>query len=330
ANELTELTIYRLIFAVGAASASAMLAAVANDYPTEASRAKTIALCMVFNAIGMVVITAWVKSMPEWFEGLGFSAKGAVTYTRWWVAGFCFLVAIVVGVGLKKGAPAQVEKREGTLATIKVGFAAARKPRIALSYAAAFVSRGDLAVLSTFFTIWLFMEGTSRGMSTTEAMDKGLFFYIVIQASALVAAGFMGFLLDRIDRVWGLVIAMVFAGTGYLSLAFVNDPLGTQMYYSAILVGIGEIAANLSSLSLVGKEAPVKGRGAVIGMFSLFGAFGILVVAKVGGWLFDEWSSVGPFVLVGIANFVVMLLALLVLAFDRQKDEVVAGGVSQD
>ena len=92
------------------------------------------------------------------------------------------------------------------------------------------------------------------------------------------------------------------------------------MYFAAILIGFGEIAANLSSLSLVGKEAPPKGRGAVIGMFSLFGALGILLVALIGGMLFDSVSRIGPFILVGIANLVVLVLAVIVLKLNPDPD----------
>jgi len=66
---------------------------------------------------------------------------------------------------------------------------------------------------------------------------------------------------------------------------------------------------------------PTKGRGAVIGMFSLFGAVGILLVAKLGGTFFVEVSRVGPFKLIGIANFVVLLLAVVVLKLDPDPDQ---------
>lgn len=319
-----QLLMYRLVFAVGTASASAMLAAVANDYPVEGSRAKMIAATMLFNAVGMVVLTGVFKNLPDWYQNAGFDTVTSVKYTRWTVSACCMLVACSVIVGLKKGAPAQVKHREPMLATIKVGLSEIRNPRIALSYAAAVVSRGDLAVLSTFFTTWLFLEGRDRGMTATEAMSGGFTFYIVVQAAALVAAPFIGFMLDRMDRVIGLIIAMLLAGAGYLSLALVGDPLGTEMYYAAVLIGFGEIAANLSALSLVGKEAPAKGRGAVIGMFSLFGAFGILLVAKIGGTLFDQVSHIGPFILVGIANIVVLVLAVVVLKLHPDTDHVSA------
>jgi MFS family permease len=318
AESVNQLTAYRMVFAMGTAGMSAMLAAVANDYPVEQSRAKMIALTMLFNAFGMVALTILFKNLPEFFQGNGFPIDMSVRYTRWTISALCCVAATAAILGLKKGAPEQVSKREPMLSTIKVGIVAARNPRIALSYAAAVVSRGDLAVLSTFFTMWLFLDGTSQGMTATEAMSAGLWFYIVIQMAALPGAVVMGFVLDKIDRVWGLVIAMIFASIGYLSLAIVDDPLGDQMYIAAIFVGLGEISANLSSLSLVGKEAPARGRGAVIGMFSLFGALGILLVAKAGGYLFDTVSHVGPFILVGFANLVVMVLAILVLIFARK------------
>jgi MFS family permease len=323
ANE-DQLLMFRLVFAVGTASASAMLAAVANDYPVESSRAKMIAATMLFNAVGMVLLTMVFKNLPAWYQEAGYDTVTSIKYTRWTVAGCCVAVAIAVILGLKKGATVKLAKREPMLATLRVGIAEARKPRIALSYVSAVVARGDLAVLSTFFTTWLFLEGRDRGMTATEAMSGGFTFYIIVQAAALVAAPVIGIMLDRMDRVIGLIIAMFLAGAGYLSLAFVGDPLGTEMYFAAILIGFGEIAANLSSLSLVGKEAPTKARGAVIGMFSLCGAFGILLVAKVGGMLFDKVSHIGPFMLVGIANVIVLVLAVIVLKLYPDTDHVAA------
>jgi MFS family permease len=315
-----QLLLYRLVFAVGTAAASAMLAAVANDYPVESSRAKMIGATMLFNALGMVVLTGIFKNLPGWYQDAGYDVQTAVIYTRWTVSACCLLVSIAVINGLQKGAPEQVKSREPMLSTIMVGLRQGRKPRIALSYFAAVVSRGDLAVLSTFFTTWLFLEGRDRGMTATDAMSSGFTFYIVVQAAALVAAPVIGIMLDRIDRVIGLIIGMILAGGGYLSLAIVGDPLGKEMYFAAVLIGFGEISANLAALSLVGKEAPSKGRGAVIGMFSLFGALGILLVAKIGGILFDEVSHIGPFILVGIANIVVLVAAVIVLKLDPDPD----------
>jgi MFS family permease len=129
----------------------------------------------------------------------------------------------------------------------------------------------------------------------------------------------MGYVLDRFDRVAGLAIALVLGGGGYFSMLLLDDPLGPKMYFVAVLIGMGEISANLASLTLIGSEAPAKGRGAVIGMFSLCGAIGILLIAKVGGTLSGMYGSISPFILVAFANVVVLVFALIVLAITRKE-----------
>ncbi len=172
-------------------------------------------------------------------------------------------------------------------------------------------------MVSTFFTLWLVQEGIRQGMGTAEALGRATLFYVVIQAFALPWAAISGYMLDRINRVIGLVVAMFLAAIGYFSLAIINNPLGTEMYFAAALVGMGEMNANLAAMSLIGQEAPERGRGAVIGVYSFFGALGILTVAKVGGYLFDNWAPIGPFMFVAVGNVVVFVLAAIVLMIDK-------------
>ena len=182
-----------------------------------------------------------------------------------------------------------------------------------------------MAVLSTFFVLWLTQEGVKSGMTTADASARGIFFYILIQLFALCWLPVLGFILDRIDRVAGVALAMILAGGGYFSLFFFADPLGNSMYFCAVLVGMGEISANLATLTLIGTEAPVKGRGAVIGLFSLFGAIGILLIAKVGGYLSGIYGPAAPFILVAAANMIVLVLCILVLKFDPKSSTPTGG-----
>jgi MFS family permease len=90
------------------------------------------------------------------------------------------------------------------------------------------------------------------------------------------------------------------------------------MYLCAALIGMAEMTANLSATSLIGKEAPERGRGAVLGTWTWFGAAGILTVALIGGYLFDNVSRIGPFMFVAFANVVLLLWALSILARNRR------------
>jgi MFS family permease len=317
AQNVDQLILYRLVFALGFACNIAMLPSVANDYPQEPSRGKMIAVCFTLNGLGFIVILTPLRFLLSFYEGITEDAVTAGQYWLWSAAAIALVVSTVLLAGLKPGAPEQLEKRDSFLATVRIGISAGRKPRIALAYIAAIVSRGDLAVLSTFFTLWLTQAGAEVGMTTGEANAQAIKFYILIQVFALCWLPVMGWLLDRIDRVAGLALAMFLAGGGYFALSMLPDPLGPGMYFVAALVGMGEMSANLSSLTLIGSEAPVKGRGAVIGLFSLFGAIGILLVAKIGGYLFGT-NPVGPFMLVAGANVVVLVLALAMLARSRK------------
>ena len=93
------------------------------------------------------------------------------------------------------------------------------------------------------------------------------------------------------------------------------------MYFGAALLGLGEIFANLSAISLIGSSAPAKGRGAVIGGFSFFGALGIFIVAFVGGNLVESISPTAPFTMVGSANIGLLMLALFVLFIEKKKKD---------
>ncbi len=318
AGAIWMLVVFRLVFAVGVAGNAVMLPAVANDYPQEASRARMLAACFICNGLGLVLILSVMRGLPMRFADLGIDPVTVGRYWLWAMTAVCFLAGTVVLIGLKPGAPQQLSRREPMLATFRVGLEAARNPRIALAYLAASVSRGDMAVLSTFFVLWLTQTGVEAGLTTGAASQKALTFYIVIQACALPAAVVMGWLLDRIDRVIGLAIAMAIAGLGYFSLLFVPDPLGPFMYGAAALIGVGEMSANLSATSLIGREAPERGRGAVLGMWSWFGAAGILGIALVGGWLFDNVSKIGPFMFIAAANLALLLWALLLLRRSRR------------
>jgi MFS family permease len=312
-----ELVFFRLFIASGVACINVMLSAVANDYPVDKTRAKMIAAVFMFNGVGIASLPRLIGGLPQRFIEMGIDPVLAGKYTYWCLAGTCVMLALVILWGLKRGAPAQLTKREPMLATLKIGFAAARMPRVALGYAAAFVSRADLAVVSQFLTLWLVQEGKAQGLTVAEATIKATTFYVVIQAFALPWAAIFGIVLDRIDRLKGLMVGMGVAFIGYASLGLLDNPLGMGMYIAAAFVGAGEMAANISATSLIGKEAPDRGRGAVLGMFSLFGAVGIMVVGLVGGWLFDNWKPVGPFLYMAASNIVMVVLAVAVYLSTR-------------
>jgi MFS family permease len=318
ARQPADLYLFRAIFAVGAACVSAMLAAVIADYAMEVSRGRLVGICFFLNGLGVASLVVFGGRLPRMVEALGVAPPQAARCAYWTVAALCLIPFAVVSLGLQSGSPARVERKEPLLSTLRVGLFAARDPRVLLAYLSAMVSRGDLAVLSTFFLLWLTTYGIGNGLSAAEAQAAGTKFFGLAQVVATFWAVTVIFFIDRVDRVLALAIAMILASASYITIGMVRDPLGPAMYAASAFMGIGEMSGVLASQSLVGQVAQERGRGAIIGVFSMFGAAGILLATWLGGKVFDAWRPSAPYLLVGFADGLLALVAIYVYVVARR------------
>ena len=313
AGSVNELIAYRVIYAIGVATTTGMLATIITDYPQEASRGKLVGIVGAMNGMGVVFINLLFGSLPERLVASGMTGAGAGEVVHWLIASLCFISTVVIGFGLKDGTPAQKEKKPPIA---KLAISAFREsienPRIALSYSAAFIARGDLVILGTFLTLWGITSGVNNGLPTEEATRKSTQAFVIAQSAALIWTILVVFLIDRFNRVGFLAFCMAVAALGYLGMSLVEDPTETSAIPFLILLGIGQISAFFGSQALVGQEAPLAERGAVIGGFNIMGAIGILACSIFGGWLFDSVSPNATFLMVGIINALICLLAVLV------------------
>jgi len=190
---------------------------------------------------------------------------------------------------------------------------AGRNPRIALSYGAAFIGRTDLVVVVIFLSLWITHVALEQGMSTEEALIEAGIMLGLMQGAGILFMPIMGFLVDRINRVVAVALATGLALVGYLWLGLLDQPMGVQAYPAAIILGMGQASAILTAMALVGQEVSETETGAVSGLFTLFGAIGILLATKIGGLLFDAWMPGAPFVITGLANGVILIAALVMV-----------------
>jgi predicted MFS family arabinose efflux permease len=104
---------------------------------------------------------------------------------------------------------------------------------------------------------------------------------------------------------------------------FVTSPLDFAMLPAFFVLSVGQISVMVSSITLIGQEAKVETRGAVIAMNGFFGAIGILIAFAVGGRLFDSMGPSAPFVMAGVVQLVlfVLTIAVRVLAPGKEKSE---------
>lgn len=312
ATGIGELTMYRIVFAIGMGAATGMLGTVTADYPQNHTRGKMIAVTGILNATGVIIVSLVFARLPENFAQMGYDQVTAGMYAMWIVAGMCLITSIVVALGLQKGTPTEEQKKIPYMQQIKSGLEEGRNPRILLAYASAFVARSDLVILGTFLVLWGVATGIDMGMTTSEATKAARLVFVTASISALIASPIIGYLIDKVDRILAVSVCMALASAGYLSMFFIDNVLDPGARPFFILLGVGQQCAFFAATTLLGQEAPKMKRGAIVGVFNLAGALGILISTGVGGRLFDAINPSAPFIFIGFCNVFVSLFAIYV------------------
>jgi MFS family permease len=308
----TQLIIFRCLFAVGAAMVPIMMLAAHIDYIQDRSLGRWIGVTGILTGAGAVFMATVLVNTPEMFLNAGADAVAAGRYAYWVGAGMCLLAATLLWLGLSKQKPAAPDNSEvwkQLYAGIRAGL---DNPKLMLSYFAAFIGRGDLVIISVFFSLWITQDGADAGIGTAEALGRAGMMFGIIQLSAMVWAPLMGTIADRVNRVTGLAIGLSIASLGYFWIGQVDDPFGSSMLPACILLGIGEISVIVSANTLMGQEAPPSIRGAIVGVYGLMGGFGIIAATAVGGIAFDQIGRTAPFTMMAIMNALLLVGALVV------------------
>ena len=304
-------TLYAMIFitACGASLVSAMLSTVIADYPQETSRGKLVGICFFLNGLGVASLVGLAAQLPKLYLDQGMDPIEAGRAAYWTVAVVCLIPIVIVLKGLPRQSPGQIGEREPLLATLRIGIDAAKDLRVRLAYASAAVSRASLSIISAFFFLWMVQVGKEQGMTPAEALSKGGGIFVAIQITATFWAMIVIAFIDRVDRVLFMTIASALACGSYVWFGLVDDPFQPAMYVAAVFLGVGEMSGILASQALVGQVAPERGRGAVIGVFTLCGSLGIFFAAIVGGTLFDAWRPSAPYIVMGCVSGLLCLLS---------------------
>ena len=312
ATSLTELFIYRAVFATGAAALSSVLAIIVNDYPQERSRGKLISVHSVLNALGVAVFATLLGRLPTVFTNNGYDPVTSGQYTMLLVAGLTFVSGLIFLRGLKGGTPEKHSNKPSVGELVKVGIESAKNPRIALAFGATLLARADVSVNGIFISLWAITSGAALGLSAGEAIKRVVVVIVITNLLSIVWAFVFGSIIDRINRVTAMVIAMSLGTVAYGSIYFVDSPLNYSNLPFFILISASAIGTVISTSSLIGQEAPMRQRGTVIGVSTFFGAVGILAATKFGGQLFDVMGPRGPFLLIAAAHATLLLAAITV------------------
>ena len=315
AQDIWQLVGFRIVVALGGAAMLGMMVTVIADYTRNSTRGKANGLQGLVATLG-AFIPPLLAGLPAYFVAAGASELSAQQYTFGVAASLGTVGAIIAALGLSTAAGRASSAAATRFADIlRDGFGAAREPGIALSYGAAFISRGDLAITGAFVFLWLVQIGVDRGMSPSEAMGAlAAPRVLVVVVGAMVGALLMGYLADRVRKVTAVMLASGMASAVYLAMGFVEDISASWVFALLAMMGIAEISAFVGSQALVGQRARPDRRGAIIGFFGVAGAAGILVGTMSGGILFDTVRPSAPFLLFGVLNAAVFVWSITVRA----------------
>ena len=310
----TELMLFRIVGSIGIACCTTMIASLCADYPQNASRGKFLGLNGVFTAIGVIAIGSGLTQLPKVFTSMGYLPQEGIGFTLWIGGGLAFLSSLITFAGIKKGRATSHEDKRPFFENMRIGLQAIIKsPLLTLGCAATALSRGDLTVLASFFSLWIQKAGADQGIEAVTASATAGKLFGMIQICMLLSMPLIAIMADRVDRVTNLAIGISLAALGYFALGFAPDPFNSGLIYLVIvLAGIGEAAMIISVPALIGQEAPGALRGSIIGVAATFGAVGIIATNKVSGYLFDNWDYQGPFIFMGALNTCMLLWAIKV------------------
>ncbi|MEH6607310.1 MAG: MFS transporter [Pseudomonadales bacterium] len=321
-DSLMQLYMARSLIGFGFAAYSCMAITLIADYAQPDSRGKLTGYHGIANGFGALTAVFFLLRLPAMLQARGMSPveAGYITYNI--VAVMMLVIALLTWLGTKDNKQDSSEEKASLVSIFRGGLLAAKHPVIRLSYAAAFVARGNLTIVGTFFTLWLANYGTDIGLDRAEGIKRAGMVVGIAQMVTLFGAVAFGIMADKFDHIKVLMLTLFIAAIGYGSTYFIVNPFGGWMIVCAVFIGLGEVGCIITSAVLIADHSPVKVRGAVIGFFNICGGLGILVASAVGGYLFDYWDPTGPFVLFALAAIVVFFWGGILLR--RQKNSSLA------
>lgn len=319
ADSLPLLIVLNGLIGLGVAGFYAGNGACILAFPHDSARGRFISALVVTQSIANMLLVGGIAThFPEWLSRLGLSDRIAGGSAFWLLA---LLGAGTVALSSRAlgaiGAPRRDAGRfvddlraMPPLATELVR-AAIEKPRFGMVLLLSCISRADFSMIFIFLSLWIVASARDMGVAAPDALKLVGNLLITFQVTNLISTIIFGYVADRTSRSTLMVFAMAAAGLAFLTPALVGDVFGWRAYASITVIGATEAIVIVGIQTLLGEETPAHLRGSAIGLFTVFGLIGVIVVNTAGGFMFDHVGHTAPFVLMGAVNLVFCLICLL-------------------
>lgn len=333
----SSLLAFRVLFALGGSASTATLTALIGDYARESSRARVAGITGFSTGIGALFAALLLSRLPTFFTRSSaavpghlkdFPNGGAALVITFAITGSLLFLAAAVAALFLTAAPDLLDRENREMPLLKrvrIGIAAIRHPLVALAYASGYVARADSIALTLFITPWVDNYMTAAGLCPPRdpeiltrcepAKKLASTLMSVSHTAMLLGAPVFGILSDRMGALNAIAVPAASGLLAFGMLFFLPNPQNPLVYGAMAFAGFADIGMIISSMALMASVSSPQHRGALSGVYSFFGAVGIIVTSKVGGYLFDNVRETAAFVVVSVSSGIVFLGALLAIAF---------------
>ncbi|KAK3814765.1 MAG: major facilitator superfamily domain-containing protein [Linnemannia gamsii] len=342
-NVYPHMLLCRLLFSLGSSAATCMMTGTLGDVAGAIHERGRVSAIVGFSAgCGGLIAGLVLLSVPYDLADSFGGEMGGMRAAFIIVGGCAMVLGILLfftmpatGVGeangvtgwfkktvLKKEIENEYEKEIiSPFKLLKYGFVAARDPRVALAYLSSFVARADTVLFSSFMSLWVIHYYSSLGWCSP---DRRITCFPAVgsthtltgygQGISLAFAPLYGYAAEKFEKSTVLGFAGFMGAIGSLPFAFTKtDPAHKSNLAFVTMTGIGQMGVIIVGMTLVnGLNVDPKYRGSVAGVFSFCGALSIMITARLGGYLFDEWMPGAPFVIMGVVHILICLMSIYV------------------
>ncbi|KAF9181263.1 hypothetical protein BGZ51_005566 [Haplosporangium sp. Z 767] len=344
-NIYPQMLLCRLLFSVGSSAATCMMTGTLGDIAGGLhERGRVSGAVGLFSGVGGLIAGMVLTKMPYQLTKLADNEVEGIQLSYGIVGGCAIALGVIFlftmprtgrdsadgvtawakGLITREKTPVKSTNPEAQEAIspwrmLKYGIVAGRDPRVALAYMSSFVSRADTVLFTSYMSLWVVQHfadlGYCRGGKTCYVAAGATHTLTGYgQGIALAFAPVYGYVSEKFKKSSVLAFAGLVGAIGSLPFAFTKLPPADPSNFAFItLTGIGQMGMIVTGMTLVnGLNVDPKYRGSVAGVFSFTGALSIMIMARLGGYLFDVWMRGAPFVLMGIAHLVIMLMSIYV------------------
>jgi len=121
----------------------------------------------------------------------------------------------------------------------------------------------------------------------------------------------VGFIADRVSPLITLPCAFLIRATAIGMFVFIKNPTHVYAFAVGSLLVLGTTCEQISTDSVLMRNADKEIRGVVYGTAVACGYVGQFILCTVGGWLFDNVGPKTPFYFVGILDITFAILCII-------------------